>query len=391
MSQYLLKAYSPMPYTIHHGKGSFVWDDKGNKFLDAISSMAVMVLGHAHPKIVQAINHQASLLIHCSNLFTNAPQKDLAKLLCELTQLKGVFFSNSGTEANETAIKIARLYGHFKGYKNPKIIVMEGAFHGRTLATLSASSNPIIQKGYSPLVEGFIRVPFNDLTALETISNNQNEIAAILVEPIQGEGGIQIPQTGYLKKLSEFAEKNQWLLMVDEIQSGMGRTGYFLASQHENFSPDVVTLAKGLANGLPIGACLVGTKAYDLLTPGSHGSTFGGNPLITSVALATISTLLENNLFAQAAVSGEYLIKHLKEKLKLNPHVLDIRGQGLMIGIELDKPCKPIIELGLHLGIIINVTREKIIRILPPLNIELENLDLIVNLLPKLIDIFYGY
>lgn len=361
----LMNTYGTRTLTLTKGAGSRVWDDQGKSYLDAISGIAVCGLGHAHPAVTAAISQQAATLLHVSNLYNIPQQQRLADLLIEQSGMQKAFFSNSGAEANEAAIKIARKYGNDKGVKNPAIIVMANSFHGRTLATLSATGNSKVQIGFEPLVEGFIRVPYNDVAAVEAAANEHPNIVAILVEPVQGEGGVRVPAADYLNQLRAICDAHDWLLMLDEIQTGNGRTGTYFAFQHNGILPDVVTTAKGLGNGMPIGACLAAGKAADVLQPGNHGTTFGGNPLACSAGIAVIETLKAENLVARARQLGDKLLADFKAALANHPKVVDIRGKGLMIGIELNAPCPDLVEKGRAKGILINVTSVNTIRLLP--------------------------
>lgn len=386
----LLPVYKRLPIHFTHGDGVWLFDAQSNRYLDLISCMAVSPLGHNNKIITSVICQQANKLIHSSNMVTIPEQERLANLLIECYKQPGkVFFNNSGNEAVETAIKLARLYGHSKNISNAKIIVMEKAFHGRSIATLSASDNINIQQGFEPLLDCFIKVPFNDITAIEQITNNTQDpqnIVAILLEPIQGEGGIIIPDPNYLNYIKKICIKNNWLLMVDEIQSGLSRTGKFFCYQHSNVIPDVVMLAKGLANGIPIGACIIKSSLAELFKPGSHGSTFGGNQLACSAAIACLTQLTDPNLHQQIAINGEYFLANLKKYLHNNSVVAQIRGKGLMIGIELKIPCIDLISKALAHGLYINVTRQKVIRLLPPLIIEQSQIDFAVEQLVKIIE-----
>ncbi|AGA32954.1 Acetylornithine aminotransferase [Thioalkalivibrio nitratireducens DSM 14787] len=366
MADALQTTYNRLPVAFEYGEGAWLWDTEGRRYLDALSGIAVCGLGHAHPKIAAAIAEQAHTLIHTSNLYRVPLQEQLARRLCALGGMDQAFFCNSGAEANEAAIKLARLHGHRRGIARPKIVVMEGSFHGRTLATLSATGNARIQKGFEPLVEGFVRVPYDDPDAVAALGGDP-EIAAILVEPITGEGGIRLPRPGYLQELRELATRHDWLLMLDEIQSGIGRTGQWFAFQHEEIVPDVLSLAKGLGNGVPIGASLVSGRAIDLFTPGSHGTTFGGNPLVCRAALAVLDVMQEEALCEQAARHGDVLLRLLQERLAHRPEVVEIRGRGLMLGIELDRPAAELVRRALDRGLLINVTAERVVRLLPPL------------------------
>jgi len=387
-SNTLMNTYARLPVTFSHGEGSWLWDDKGNKYLDALSGIAVCGLGHAHPAIAAAISDQASKLIHTSNLYGVATQQQLADKLVELSGLQRAFFANSGAEANEAAIKLARLHGHNKGIAKPNIIVMEGSFHGRTMATLSATGNRKVQAGFEPLVQGFIRVPYNDIEAIKTVAENTDNVVAILVEPVQGEGGINIPATDYLNGLRNICDEHDWLLMVDEIQTGMGRSGKWFAFEHNAIKPDVMTLAKALGNGVPIGVCLAGNKAANVLQPGNHGSTYGGNPLACRAALTVIETMQDNDLVNRAAELGEQLNNAFTARFANNPHVSEIRNLGLLLAIELDMPCADLVKLALDNGLLINVTANKVIRLLPPLVLSDTEAEQLVETLGDLVDSF---
>jgi acetylornithine/N-succinyldiaminopimelate aminotransferase len=386
MTSHIMPTYNRLPITFDRGEGAWLFDEKNNRYLDALSGIAVCNLGHAHPAIQHAICEQSKKLIHTSNLYGIPGQELLADKLTEKSGMDNVFFCNSGAEANEAAIKLARKYGHEKGIENPAIIVMEKSFHGRTLATLSATGNSKVQYGFTPLVEGFVRVPYNNIKAVEIALAQNKNIVAILVEPIQGEGGINIPAPIYINDLRKLCDQFDLLLMLDEIQTGIGRTGKFLAFQHNDIIPDVCTLAKALGNGVPIGACLARGEAAELLTSGSHGSTFGGNPLACSAALAVLATLDEQNLIKSATQKGELIRLGLGEHLKNNNHVVDIRNKGLMIGIELDSPCAELIKLALQQHLLINVTNETTIRLLPPLIIDDQQIELLVETLSGIIN-----
>jgi len=363
----LMNTYGERRLTLTRGAGAWVWDDTGRKYLDALSGIAVCGLGHAHPEVTRAIAEQAAALVHCSNLYNIPTQQRLAAMLCGKSGMDKVFFGNSGAEANEAAIKIARLHGHARGIEVPTIIVMERAFHGRTLATLTATGNRKVQAGFEPLVRGFVRAPFDDLEALETIAGNNSSIAAVLVEPIQGEGGIRIPADDYLPRLRALCDRHGWLLMLDEIQTGSGRTGTLFHYQQHDLLPDVVTLAKGLGNGMPIGACLARGAAAELLGPGKHGSTFGGNPVACAAGLATLQALETGALYERARRLGEQLVGEWRSALAGCAAVRDIRGRGLLQGIELDRPCGELVARAADRGLLINVTADSVIRLLPPL------------------------
>lgn len=361
----LMSTYGTRTLTLTKGAGSRVWDDQGNSYLDGISGIAVCSLGYAHPAVTKAIAEQAATLLHVSNLYNIPQQQRLGDLLTQVSGLDKVFFSNSGAEANEAAIKIARKYANDKGIKNPAIIVMANSFHGRTLATLSATGNTKVQIGFEPLVEGFIRVPYNDVDAVKAAIREHNNVVAILVEPVQGEGGVRVPASNYLNELRSLCDEHQLLLMLDEIQTGNGRTGAYFAYQHNGILPDVVTTAKGLGNGVPIGACLARGKIGEVLQPGNHGTTFGGNPLACSAGIAVVETLLADKLVERAKVLGDKLLAAFRAALTNHPKVVDIRGKGLMIGIELNAPCPELVQKGRDLGVLINVTAANTIRLLP--------------------------
>ncbi len=380
-----MPTYGRLPITFEKGEGVWLWDQQNKRYLDALSGIAVCNLGHAHPAIHDAICQQSKKLLHTSNLYGIAAQEKLAKLLIEKSGMDNVFFGNSGAEANEAAIKIARLYGHQQGVEKPCIIVMEKSFHGRTLATLSATGNAKIQDGFSPLVEGFIHIPYNDIGALTKTIEQNNNVVAVFVEPVQGEGGVNIPAPDYLNNIRELCDKHKLLMMLDEIQTGIGRTGKFLAYQHNDITPDVCTIAKALGNGVPIGACLAKGKAASVLTAGKHGSTFGGNPLACSAAVAVLETLAADDIIEQAEAKGSQLCNILSEKLKDSPAVSNIRNKGLMIGIDLDRPCLALVEIAQQKGLLINVTAERTIRLLPPLIINAQQINLLAETLSDII------
>ena len=383
---HIMPTYNRLPVTFDRGEGVWLIDENNQRYLDALSGIAVCNLGHAHPAVHKAICAQSEKLLHTSNLYNIANQEILADKLIKKSGMSNVFFCNSGAEANEAAIKLARKFGHTKGIENPAIIVMEKSFHGRTLATLSATGNAKVQQGFEPLVEGFVRVPYNDVKAIEDVLKTNRNIVAILVEPIQGEGGINIPAPDYLNHIRKLCDAHDILMMLDEIQSGIGRTGQFLAYQHNDILPDVCTLAKALGNGVPIGACLARGKASEILTAGAHGSTFGGNPLACAAGIAVLNTLEAENLIALAEVKGDKLRASFSEKLKNNQHIVDIRNKGLMIGIELDKPCAELVKIALAQYLLINVTNESTIRLLPPLIITEKESQHLVNTLVAIIN-----
>jgi len=364
---HLMHTYGRLPVTFSHGEGAWLWDTNGRKYLDGLSGVAVCGLGHAHPAIAKAICDQAGKLIHTSNWYQIDLQQKLAGELCRLSGMESVFFSNSGAEANEAAIKLARLYGHQRKIGTPTIIVTEGSFHGRTLATLSATGNRKIQAGFEPLVTGFNRVPYNDLAAITQVGDNNKDVVAVLIEPVTGEGGISIPEPGYLAGLRQVCDQRGWLLMLDEIQTGMGRTGRWFACQHEDVLPDVMTLAKGLGNGVPIGTCLARGAAATVFQPGNHGSTFGGNPLACRTALTVLEIIAQENLCERAAALGTRILTGLRQQLSGVPGVREIRGKGLMLAVELDRPCRDIMTRALERGLLVNVTADTVVRLLPPL------------------------
>jgi len=365
-SSHLMTTYLPLDVCFERGEGAYLFDDKGDKYLDALAGIAVCGLGHAHPAVTKAIQAQAEKLLHTSNLYCIQNQKQLADQLCKVSGMSNVFFSNSGAEANEAAIKLARLYGNQQNISNPSIIVTDGSFHGRTLATLSATGNRKAHAGFEPLVSGFTRAPYNDIEAIKSIAQNSTNTVAILVEPIQGEGGINLPDENYLIELRSICDENNWLLMLDEIQTGMGRTGKWFAFQHSNILPDIMTLAKGLGNGVPIGACLAQGKAAELFQPGNHGSTFGGNPLSSAAASAVIETITNESLCQRADELGKRMHSGFDAQLKDMPEIKSIRSKGLMLGIELDRDCPQLVQLALQQNCLINVTAGSVVRLLPP-------------------------
>lgn len=386
MSDHLMQTYARLPVSFVRGEGAKIWDTEGREYLDALGGIAVCALGHAHPRVADAVSEQARTLVHTSNLYGIEPQSRLADRLAALSGMSRVFFGNSGAEANEAAIKIARLFGHRKGVDQPAIIVMEGSFHGRTLATLTATGNRKVQAGFEPLVSGFVRVPYGDVEAVRNVAENNANVVAILVEPITGEGGIQFPPQGYLSELRDICDERDWLLMLDEIQTGMGRTGAWFAHQLEDGAkPDVMTLAKALGNGVPIGACLAGDEAAEVLAPGNHGSTFGGNPLACAAANAVIDVIEENGLVERAAQLGERIRGGLETAVGSLEGVREIRGAGLMIGIELAGECPSLVKEALDKGLLINVTAGNVIRLLPPYILSDEEADRIVEILAGLI------
>ncbi len=385
MSEHLMQNYAPLPVTFVRGEGAWLWDTEGRKYLDALAGVAVCGLGHAHPAVAEAVCEQARTLVHVSNWYHIAEQEALAARLTALAGMDRAFFANSGAEANEAAIKLARLHGHAQGIERPAIVVMEGSFHGRTLATLTATGNRKVQAGFEPLVQGFVRAPYNDLDAVRTIAANNPDVVAVLVEPVIGEGGVKIPDDDYLPGLRELCDERGWLLMLDEIQTGIGRTGKLFAFEHSDVRPDVLTLAKGLGNGVPIGACLARGEAAGLFRPGSHGSTFGGNPLVCRAALTVLDVLEQQALVARAAELGQRLFEGLKRELGELEGVREIRGCGLMLAVELNWPCGEILHQALAAGLLLNVTAERIVRLLPPLILSDEEADRIVSITSRLI------
>ena len=385
MTTPIMPTYARLPVHFSHGDGAWLFDDAGERYLDALSGIAVCGLGHAHPAVTKAIAEQAGRLVHTSNLYGVANQERLAEMLVEITGMDSVFFGNSGAEANEAAIKIARASGHARGIDLPRIAVANGSFHGRTLATLSATGNPKVHAGFAPLVQGFVRFPYDDVDALEEIAGGDPDVVAVLVEPVLGEGGVVVPRDDYLARVRALCDRHQWLLMLDEIQTGMGRTGRWFAYQHTAVLPDVVTIAKALGNGVPIGACLARGRAAEALKPGSHGSTFGGNPLACAAALAVLETMRDQDLVERAREKGERLRGQLEQALRGLNCVREVRGHGLMIGIELDRACTELVAGALDKRLLINVTTDRVIRLLPPLVIDDEQIDIIVNTLRDLI------
>ncbi len=378
-NEHLMQTYNRLPVAFERGEGAWLWDANGNKCLDALAGIAVCGLGHAHPAVTEALCNQAGRLIHTSNLYQVEAQQALADALCARSGMDRVFFANSGAEANEAAIKLARLYGRQRDIDEPAIVVTEGSFHGRTLATLSATGNRKVQAGFEPLVRGFVRVPYDDLAAVENVVRGAANVVAVMVEPVLGEGGIVIPAPGYLAGLRKLCDDHGLVLMLDEIQTGMCRSGKWFAFEHEHAQPDVMTLAKGLGNGVPIGACLARGAAADVLQPGTHGSTFGGNPLACNAALAVVETLAEAALDARAHELGQRMRQQLTAQLEDVAAVQSIRGLGLLLGIELDRPCGEIVTRALEKGVLVNVTATNVVRLLPPLIISDAEADMIVS------------
>ena len=364
---HVMNTYARLPVTITHGRGCRMTDTEGREYLDALSGIAVSTLGHAHPRLVAAIAEQAGRMLHTSNLYRIREQEQLADRLCDLSGMQEVFFSNSGAEANEAAIKLARFFGHRKNIELPTVIVMEHAFHGRTLATLSATANRKAQAGFEPLVAGFVRVPYGDLEAIKAVAEHNKHIVAVMLEVIQGEGGIHLCDPAFYRGVREICDAHDWLMICDEVQCGMGRTGKWFGYQQIGVQPDIATLAKGLGSGVPIGACMAGGKAAGLFGPGNHGSTFGGNPLVSTAALTTLQVIEEEGLLANAEKVGALIRQLFREALAGVKGVVDIRGVGLMIGLELDRPCGALVSHGLAAGLLINVTADKVVRFLPPL------------------------
>ena len=387
---HLMNVFARQDVAFTHGDGAWLYDEEGRRYLDALGGIAVSTLGHNHPRLVRAISEQAARVLHTSNLYRIPEQEALADRLCALSGMSEVFFCNSGCEANEAAIKLARFYGNKKKkIRQPQIIVMEGAFHGRSLATLSATANRKVQAGFEPLVQGFIRVPYNDIEAIQSIASRRQDVVAVLLEVIQGEGGLRSVTSEYLRALSILCKQNEWLLMCDEVQCGMGRTGKWFAWQHTvGVRPDVMTLAKGLAGGVPIGACLAADLGANVLGPGNHGSTFGGNPLACAAALETLAVMEDERLLENAAQTGQYIREQLSAALIGTSHLRAIRGEGLMIGIELTEPCAELVYHARKAGVLVNVTHDNVIRLLPPLNFSRAHAD---ELIPVLVDLIKGF
>lgn len=383
-----MQTYARSPVSFVRGEGARLWDSNDKEYLDAISGVAVCALGHCHPAVTKALCEQAGTLVHTSNLFGITLQQELAERLCQLSQMESTFFCNSGAEALEAAIKLARLYGHHRKIRNPSIVVVEGSFHGRTMATLSATGNRKVHAGFEPLVQGFRRVPYDDLEAIRQVARHANDVVAVLVEPILGEGGIVIPQPDYLNGLRALCDEHEWLLLLDEVQTGLCRTGKWFAHQHNEILADVMCLAKPLGNGVPIGACLARGKAATLYQPGNHGSTFGGSPLACRVALSVLEVMEQEQLADRAANLGQRMLSSLGEALKSAAGVKQIRGRGLMLGIELDRPCGKLVVAALERGLLINVTVENVVRLLPPLIITEQQADKISHTVSELIKEF---
>ena len=384
-SPHVMTTYGRLPIALSHGQGVWVWDVNGKKYLDGLGGIAVNTVGHNHPRLVPALQDQVAKLIHCSNYYHVPLQEELAARLVERSGMTNVFFCNSGLEANEAALKLARKFGHDKGIENPQIVVYEKAFHGRSIATLSATGNPKIQAGFGPLVEGFIRVPLNDIEALKKATADNPNVVAVLFETIQGEGGLHQMRWDYLQQVRALCDSSDWLMMVDEIQTGFGRTGKWFAHQWAGITPDVMSLAKGLGSGVPIGAVVAGPKAANLFQPGNHGTTFGGNPLATRAGVETIRIMEEDKLLENAATVGAHLKAALQRELGSLPGVKDVRGQGLMLGVELDRPCGELIGLAADAGLLLSVTADSVIRFVPSLTLTADEADQIVALLVPLV------
>ena len=380
----IMQTYSRYPVSFVRGSGSYLEDENGNKYLDALAGIAVCGLGHANPAVAKAIETQASTLLHTSNLYGIPLQEALAERLCEISGMDSVFFCNSGAESNEAALKLARRYGNEKGIENPTVVTMEGSFHGRTLGTLAATGNTKIQAGFEPLLEGFVQIPYDDLDAISELSSSSNSVVAILVEPVLGEGGVRIPSEDYLVGLREACDKSGWLLMLDEVQTGNGRTGKYFAFQHTAILPDVVTTAKGLANGVPIGACLARGAAAETLVPGTHATTFGGNPLACAAAIATVDELT-GGVIDQVSSTGSRMVSRFKDALKGCNQVKDVRGKGMMIAVELHEPCTDLVVSAMERGLLLNVAADSVIRLLPPLNLTVEDADKVVQIVSDLV------
>lgn len=383
--EHLMATYKRQPVAFARGEGCWLWDNAGQQYLDAIGGIAVCALGHAHPEVTAAIVDQASTLLHTSNLFRIPLQEKLAAELTRVTHMDRAFFANSGAEANECAIKLARLFGHKRGIDLPTIVVAENSFHGRTLATLSASGSRKIQAGFDPLVRGFVRVPYDDVEALQTVARNSPQVIAVMLEPIQGEGGIRIASPAYLQAVRQLCDQQGWLMILDEIQTGMCRTGNWLAAHGADVKPDIVTLAKALGNGIPIGACLTQGDASTLFQYGNHGSTFGGNPFACRVALTVVQVMERLKLAEAAQRQGASLLAKLHSGLSQHPLVTEIRAAGMMLGIELRRPCTNLVEIALQHGLVINVTAESVIRLLPPLIMTDSECDTLVDRLARAI------
>jgi acetylornithine aminotransferase len=380
-----MPTYGRLPIALSHGQGCRVWDSEGREYLDALAGIAVNTLGHGHPRLVPALQEQVARLIHCSNYYAAPLQEKLAAKLCEISGLTNAFFCNSGLEANEGALKIARKYGHDRGIERPEIIVYEKAFHGRSIATLSATGNAKVQAGFGPLVDGFVRVPLNDIAAVEEAARTRPNVVAVFLEVIQGEGGINPARAEYLQRLRALCDDRHWLLMLDEVQCGLGRTGKWFAHQWAGIKPDVMPLAKGLGSGVPVGAIVCGVKAAGVLGAGNHGTTFGGNPLAMRAGIETLRIMQEDGLVGNAAAVGARLRAGLERELAGVSGIVEYRGQGLMIGIELDRPCGDLLKQACEAGLLISVTAERVVRLLPPLIMTQAEADRVVSILAPLI------
>jgi acetylornithine/N-succinyldiaminopimelate aminotransferase len=385
---HVLNTYNRLPVAFTHGQGAWMWDTSGKRYLDALAGIAVNTLGHAHPRFVAAIQDQAAKLIHCSNYYQVPLQEELAARLTALSGLEAAFFCNSGLEANEAALKLARKYGHDRGIERPEIIVYEKAFHGRSIATLSATGNPKVQRGFEPLVEGFVRLPLNDLDAVREAARTRPNVVAIFLETIQGEGGINPTRWEVLRDLRGLCDEQDWLLMLDEVQCGIGRTGRWFAHEWAEIRPDVMPLAKGLGSGVPIGSMVVGPRAAHVLGPGNHGTTFGGNPLAMRAGVETLRIMEEEGLLAHARAMGDRLRGHLQSGFAGVAGVREIRGAGLMLGIELDRPCGELLRRALDVGLLISVTADSVVRLLPPLVIQPAEIDQVAEILVPLVRAF---
>ncbi|MEY2688443.1 MAG: hypothetical protein RL375_2641 [Pseudomonadota bacterium] len=382
---HVMTTYGRLPIALSHGRGWTVWDTDGRKYLDALAGIAVNTLGHAHPRLVPALQDQVSKIIHSCNYYHVPLQEALAAKLCEISGLTKAFFCNSGLEANEAAIKIARKFGHDKGVNSPEIVVFDKAFHGRSIATLSATANEKLKVGFGPMVEGFVRIPLNDLPALQRVAVDRPNVVAVFLETIQGEGGINPARIEFLRGVRQLCDERGWLLMLDEVQCGIGRTGKWFAHQWAGIQPDVMPLAKGLGSGVPIGAVVCGPRAANVFGPGNHGTTFGGNPLAMRAGVETLKIMEEDGLLANAERVGAHLRAALQREIGSLPGVVEIRGQGLMIGIELDRPCGDILRQAMEAGLLLSVTADTVIRLLPPLIIGTDQADRIVTLLAPLV------
>ncbi len=383
--EHLMSAYGRLPVSMSHGKGAKLWDEAGREYLDALSGIAVCSLGHAHPGIASALAEQASQLLHVSNLYREPLQEELGARLCTIADMDKAFFCNSGAEANEACIKIARLHGHKKQVENPTIIVADTAFHGRTLATIAATGNAKLRDGFGQVTPGFVAVPYDDIEAIKRLASERDDIVAVLMEPVQGEGGIHVPKDDYLNQLRSVCDEHDWLLMLDEIQSGMGRTGKWFAHQHNGMQPDVMSVAKALGNGIPIGACLARGQAAELIQPGSHGTTFGGNPFACRAGLSVIEEIQKKHLVERASLLGERIKTRLHNQLHNRRGVTEVRGKGMMIGVEIDKPCVELVQSALDKGLLINVAAGNVVRLLPPLILTDEEADAIADGVSELI------